>query len=96
MDRKRDLEEQLNDKMEQCRELGTSLITATEDVKQKNREILEKERALETTRNELEMRYLKLLTGKQAIVLEYCSTSSVRDHTMKQFQKRMTKRRNSE
>ena len=44
--RKLELEEKLNEKMDQCRELGNSLIAATEDVKQKNREFLEKEKAL--------------------------------------------------
>ncbi|KAK6631416.1 hypothetical protein RUM44_005943 [Polyplax serrata] len=90
MDRKRDLEEQLNDKMEQCRELGTSLITATEDVKQKNREILEKERALETTRNELEMRYLKLLTEKndetEKLRIELELTTRGRDERIHQLE----------
>lgn len=65
MEKKRDLEEKLNEKMEQCRQLGNSLLTATEDVKQKNREFIEKEKALETTKSELELRYLKLLTGNK-------------------------------
>lgn len=68
MDRKFELEEKLNEKMEQCRQLGNSLITATEDVKQKSRELLEKEKTLEATKAEIEGRYMKLLTGNLVAV----------------------------
>lgn len=63
IEKRKELEKKVNDRMEQCRQLGNSLIDATEEVKQKNREILEKEKHLEATKNEFELRYFKLLTG---------------------------------
>lgn len=62
-ERRKELEEKVNERMEQCKRLGNSLMEATEDVKRKNKELVDKERALEAGKADVESRYLKLLKG---------------------------------